>query len=135
MSTYWPAARAYGEMCGTYLDLANARVNGSPIILPASLPAGFPFSFFASSGDEKPFYREDLRNLSHSIEIALTRTTDRETRAHLSGARDQIAKILDPKFASNQSGMAGGLLIFGDEWKHWAGDATENCWPDYKVLP
>ncbi len=119
----------------TYLDLANAKVNGSPITLPAGLPAGFPFSFFASSGDEKPFYREELRNLSHSIEIALTRTSDRETRAHLNGARDQIAKILDPKFASNQSGMAGGLLIFGDEWKHWAGDATESCWPDYEIRP
>jgi hypothetical protein len=119
----------------TYLDLANAKVNGSPITLPAGLPAGFPFSFFASSGDEKPFYREELRNLSHSIETALSRTSDRETRAHLNGARDQIAKILDPKFASNQSGLGGGLLIFGDEWKHWAGDTTENCWPDYEVRP
>lgn len=118
-----------------YLDLANAKINGSPITLPAGLPAGFPVSFFASSGDEKPFYREELRLLSHSIDLSLSRAADRETRAHLNGVRDQIAKILDPKFAAAQSGPAGGLLIFGDDWKRWAGDVSDNCWPDYEIRP
>jgi hypothetical protein len=119
----------------SYLDLANAKINGSSLTLPAGLPAGFPVAFFASSGDEKPFYREELRTLSHSIELALGRATDRETRAHLSGARDQIARILDPKFAESQGGAAGLLRIFGDEWKHWAGEATDDCWPDYEIRP
>jgi hypothetical protein len=115
-----------------YLELANTKINGSPI----PLPAGLPVAFFASSGDEKPFYREELRALSHSIDIALARTTDREARAHLSGARDQIAKILDPKFAATQSGLGGELRIFGDEWNRWTGQFGEaDCWPDYEIRP
>jgi len=118
-----------------FLELANAKINASPITLPAGLPAGFPVAFFASSGDEKPFYREELRLLSRSIEGALAKSADRETRAHLIGARDQIARILDPKFAENQGGAASLLRIFGDNWKHWASDATDDCWPDYEIRP
>jgi hypothetical protein len=29
----------------------------------------------------------------------MAKTTDHETRAHLEASRDEIAKILDPKFA------------------------------------
>jgi hypothetical protein len=121
------------------------------------LPDGFPFAIFASSGDEKPFYRAELRALSGSIAAALARTTDRSTRVHLEGARDQIARILDPKF--NPMGGAGGvdIRIFGDQWSGqsphtasgdpWSGQPDagqllnapwqqiENCWPDYEIRP
>jgi hypothetical protein len=53
---------------------------------------------FAASGDERPFHRAELRALNASITAALAKAADKETRAHLEGARDQIAKILDPKF-------------------------------------
>jgi hypothetical protein len=36
--------------------------------------------------------------LSSTIAAALAKTTDRETKAHLEASRDEIAKILDPKF-------------------------------------
>jgi hypothetical protein len=141
----------------SYLDLVNAKLNGPALTLPAGLPDGFPFAIFASSGDEKPFYRAELRALSGSIAAALARTTDRATRVHLEGARDQIARILDPKF--NPMGGAGGvdIRIFGDQWSGqpphtfsgdpWSGQPDagqllnapwqqiENCWPDYEIRP
>jgi hypothetical protein len=63
-----------------------------------------------SSGDEKPLYRAELRALNTSITTALAKTTDHETKAHLEAAKDEIAKILDPKFATPAGavGVGGG---------------------------
>jgi hypothetical protein len=121
-----------------YLELANTKVNSSAITIPVGLPVGFPFAFFASSGDERPFYREELRSLSASIVAALGRTADRETRAHLSAARDQIDRILDPRFAPASGGGLGELRIFaadGSRWSGQYGEELENCWPDYQIQP
>jgi hypothetical protein len=127
-----------------FLALANLKVNGATV----TLPVGLPVAFFASSGDEKPLYRAELRALNRSIGAALAKTRDRETRAHLEGARDQIAMILDPKFAAATGGAAGELRIFADDWKLWTGqppptsdspdapwNQIENCWPDYAIRP
>ena len=120
----------------SYLDQVNAKINGPTMALPAGLPADFPFAMFASSGDEKPFYRAELRTLSASITAALSRTTDRTTRVHLEGARDQIARILDPKFNPAQGAAATEFRIFGDRWSgQWPGQQIENCWPDYEIRP
>jgi len=138
----------------SYLDLVNAKLNGPTMTLPIGLPADFPIAMFASSGDERPFYRAELRALSASITAALARTTDRTTRVHLEGARDQIARILDPKFNPPQGAAAGEFRIFGDRWSGQAlsaagGDAQAgagyssnapweqigNCWPDYEIRP
>ncbi len=64
----------------------------------------------AKSDDEKPFYRAELRTLNASITAALAKATDHDTKAHLEGAKDQIAKILDPKFlpAAPAAAAAGG---------------------------
>jgi hypothetical protein len=116
--------------------------------MPVNLPAGFPVAFFASSGDEKSFYRAELRTLSTSIHTALQRNPDRETRAHLEAARDQIAEILDPKFLPLGTGPAS-VRILGLDWMHWSGqyfgdlnlDSDSlvtndgNCWPDYQIRP
>jgi hypothetical protein len=127
-----------------YLDLANNKVNGQAPALPAGLPPEIAQQFAAgSSGDEKPFYRAELRTLSASLAAAITRTTDRETKAHLEGARDQVAKILDPKFApvvANGPGGARNGIAEGDIFASWpvnpaSPDAIENCWPDYIILP
>jgi hypothetical protein len=129
-----------------YLDLVNAKLNGPAMTLPAGLPAGFPVAMFASSGDEKPFYRAELRALNTSIAAALARTTDRTTRVHLEGARDQIARILDPKFNPTQGSAGPEIRIFADQWSgQWfnasSGDSNaawqqmENCWPDYEIKP
>jgi len=69
----------------------------TPVIIPTEGGRGAVRP--ASSGDEKPMYRAELRALNVSIAAALAKTTDHETKAHLEAARDEIAKILDPKFA------------------------------------
>jgi hypothetical protein len=57
----------------------------------------------------------------------LAKATDKETRAHLEGARDEIAKILDPKFAPPSGSAAGTIRIFGEQ--------LDTCWPDYIIRP
>jgi hypothetical protein len=95
-----------------YLDLVNNKLNSA-----AS----------ATSGDEKPFYRAELRSLNSAIGVALAKATDKETRAHLEGTRDEIAKILDPKFAPPTGSGAGTIRIFGEQ--------LDTCWPDYIIRP
>jgi len=133
-----------------FLDLANTKVNGASASLPAGLPAGFPVAFFASSGDEKEFYRLELRSLNTSIGKAIRNSDDRETRAHLEAAQDQIARILDPKFSPSGNGGGPEIRIFAEDWLRWAGfsidtplaaddnqnwDQMLNCWPDYAIRP
>ena len=67
-----------------------------------------------SSGDEKPMYRTELRSLNAAITAAIAKTTDHETKAHLEAAKDEISRILDPKFlppapaAATTGGGRGG---------------------------
>jgi hypothetical protein len=85
-----------------YLELVNTKLNGGGGAAAAAGRGGgggrggrgAP----ALSDDEKPFYRAELRVLNGSISTAIGKATDHDTKAHLEGARDQIAKILDPKF-------------------------------------
>lgn len=118
----------------SYLDLANTKVNGAAVPVPPGLPAGFPVAMFATSGDERPLYRAELRALNASIVRALARTQDKTTRAHLEGARDQIVRILDPRFASPASTAATPVrVIAGQDEAVTSG--IENCWPDYAIRP
>ena len=75
--------------------------------------------------------------LNASIVAALGKTTDRETRAHLEGARGQIAKILDPKFAPATAGTGTVVRIGLDGLDPLAGipGSNQNCWPDYLIPP
>ena len=88
-------------------------------------PTAVPMIVASASGE--------LRTLSADLSKAVARTTDRATRMHLEDARDQIAKILDPKFA--QPAPASAATIFGrlglgdDELR----DESLGCWPDYSV--
>jgi len=114
-----------------YLDLVNNKLNAAAPSLPANLPVGFPAGFFASSGDEKPLYRAELKTLNSAIGAALAKANDKETRAHLEATRDQIAKMLDPKFAPPSGLGAGVIRIFGDQ----ADPSLDSCWPDYVIRP
>jgi hypothetical protein len=76
---------------------------------PAQLPEGFVLPRVITSGDEKPMYRAELRALSGAIVAAMAKTTDHETRAHLEASRDEIAKILDPKFAPTAPPATAGF--------------------------
>jgi hypothetical protein len=82
-----------------YLDLVNTKLNGSRQATPAPGGGGRGGRGPApASDDEKPFFRAELHVLTASINAALGKATDHDTKAHLEGAKDQIAKILDPKF-------------------------------------
>ena len=53
-------------------------------------------------------YRAELHTLNAAIQAALAKTTDHETKAHLEASRDEIAKILDPKFLPPAPAAAAG---------------------------
>ncbi len=65
-----------------FLDTLNDRVNGAT----------------AANDDARSLIRSELRALNASAAKALPLAADRATRAHLEDVRDQIQKILDPKF-------------------------------------
>jgi len=99
----------------SYLEIVNTKLNGTTSSLPAAAAAGGGRGgrgATARSDDEKPFYRTELRALNASIAAAIPRATDHDTKSHLEAARDQIAKILDPKFLppapAAPSPVAGG---------------------------
>jgi hypothetical protein len=105
-----------------YLDLMGDKLNGR----------------FAVADDQRPFIRGELRALNGDLVRALARTTDRATRMHLEDAKDQIAKVLDPKFAP--PAPAGGAAAFilgrnGVDGPDDSGQPDESlgCWPDYSI--
>jgi hypothetical protein len=65
-----------------YLDLMSTRLNGAQ----------------RATDDQRPMFRGELKTIAADAAAALLRTTDRDSRLHLEDVRDQIAKILDPKF-------------------------------------
>jgi Met-zincin/Domain of unknown function (DUF5117)/Domain of unknown function (DUF5118) len=84
-----------------YLEIVNTKLNGTGEAAGGRGGAGGGGRGArppARSDDEKPFYRAELHTLNTAITAAISKATDHDTRAHLEGARDQIAKILDPKF-------------------------------------
>jgi hypothetical protein len=88
----------------SYLTTIDGKLNPPPAVTatPVFPPSdgGPPMLRVTGSGDEKPLYRAELRALSAAITAALAKTTDHETKAHLEASKDEIAKILDPKFLS-----------------------------------
>jgi hypothetical protein len=116
-----------------YLDIANTKLNGSAQALPQGLPPGFA-ALFVTSGDEKPFYRSELRAINVSINAALRRTRDTATRVHLEASRDQITKILNPNFGG---GPAVSSVPTRSSIEVLAEFLTqpESCWPGYAVRP
>ena len=85
----------------SYLTLVNGKLNAPAAAAeaPATGGGGGRGGRGAGTpGDEKPMYRAELRALSAAITAAIAKTTDHETKAHLEASRDEIVKILDPKF-------------------------------------
>jgi hypothetical protein len=114
----------------------NNKVNSTGSGVPVGLPPELA-GLFGSSSDEKPFYRAELRALNTSVAAALAKATDRETKAHLEGVRDQIAKILDPKFAQTAGGGGAVIRIGYDGLDLFSAtpDQIGTCWPDYVIRP
>jgi hypothetical protein len=81
----------------SYLTLVNGKIN--PATEATAVAAGGRGGRGGGTpGDEKPMYRAELRNLKTAITAALAKAGDSETKAHLEASRDEIDKILDPKF-------------------------------------
>ena len=74
-----------------HLDLVSERLNGRTPV----------------NDDQRAYYRGELRALSASIIAAIPKAANRPTRLHLEDSRDQIAKILDPKFAPSTPAPQG----------------------------
>ena len=98
----------------TYLDNLGDKLNGR----------------IAVTDDTRGLVRSELRMLSADVSKALAKTTDRISRAHLEDVRDQIAKILDPKFATPTTGTNPLAALLGriEEEEQFG------CWPDYDKL-
>jgi hypothetical protein len=99
-----------------YLDLMATRLNGAQ----------------RATDDQRPMFRGELRSLAADAATALTRTTDRDTRLHLEDVRDQVAKILDPKF--QQTGPAAVPVVIQQTSADGDDEAAEEiCFPDYAI--
>lgn len=103
-----------------YLDLVNTKVNAN-----------------GAGGEERPLYRAELKSLSASLAAAIAKTADRETKAHLEDSRNQIAKILDPKYApaAANGGTVVRIGIDGIDPLWGIPDPSGVCWPDYAIHP
>jgi hypothetical protein len=77
------------------------------------------------SSESRPLARGELRSLDVSIRAAIAKAADRTTRLHLQDVRDQIARILDPKFAPTTAPQTP-TIIFGL-------DESVGCWLDYAI--
>jgi hypothetical protein len=82
----------------SYLDTLNDRLNGTTPV----------------TDDQRAYYRGELNSLKTAITAAIPKSANRQTRLHLEDSRDDIAKILDPKFvrpaapAGARGGRGGG---------------------------
>lgn len=100
----------------SYIDLLSTKLNGRPSV----------------TDDYRALIKQELRDLSASIAAATPRATDRQTRAHLADARDQIAKALDPKFAPPAPTTPAFNFPFGVENEF---GFNLDCWTDYAIRP
>ena len=109
----------------SYIDLLSNKLNGRPAV----------------TDDYRALIKAELRDLSTAIAAAMPRASDRQTRAHLADARDQIAKALDPKFAAPAPAAPQNPFGFDDELNFNTGSGQtaledfdfRDCWPDYSI--
>ncbi len=121
-----------------YLTAVNAKINSTATAAPAGGGGGGGgFANFAPpSDDERAMYRSELRSLSAAVSAAVAKSGDRATKAHLEAVKDEIAKILDPKFAATVPAAAAnpaGRALTEDELRFLL--PPDSCWPDYVVRP
>jgi hypothetical protein len=114
----------------SYLDIANAKLNAPPQTAPQGLPPGFA-ALFITSGDERAFYRAELRAISASASAAAARASDKATRYHLEAVRDQIGKILNPEGGrAGATNFDSAAVEFLEKYLN-----PTSCFPDYIIKP
>lgn len=116
-----------------YLDIANNKLNAPAQAAPQGLPAGFQ-AMFISSGDERAYYRAELKAISASASAAYARSKDKATKAHLDAVRDQISKILNPNFAGVGASSGTQSRTAMEVLELFLKD-SDNCFPDYIIKP
>ncbi|MBI5283143.1 MAG: zinc-dependent metalloprotease [Candidatus Solibacter usitatus] len=96
-----------------YLDQMGDKLNGR---MPAT-------------DDVRALVRSELKLLNGDVTRAMAVVTDRASRAHLEDVKDQIARMLDPKFVPPAPAAA---TVFGG--RPGVEDPDElSCWPDYGI--
>jgi hypothetical protein len=75
-----------------YIEAMGSKLNPPPAALIPGFPPPLPLP-----GEARSLIRKELMDLDADIARALSRTKDRETRAHLEDSRYQISKILYPE--------------------------------------
>jgi hypothetical protein len=80
------------------------------------------------SGESRPLARGELRTLDTSVRAAIAKAADRPTRLHLQDVRDQIARMLDPKFAPQTAPLNLPIILGLD-----GSDESLGCWVDYAI--
>jgi Met-zincin len=106
----------------SYIDLLSTKLNVRPSV----------------TDDYRALIKAELRDLNAAIGVAMARATDRDTRAHLADARDQIAKALDPKFAAPAPAVPT-IFPFGFDGEDKVNSTafedfdSRDCWPDYAI--
>jgi len=98
----------------SYIDALSNKLNGRPAV----------------TDDYRALIKAELRDLNTAINTAMARATDRQTRAHLADARDQIAKALDPKFAAPAPTTPQNPFGFDEDFDSLN---SLDCWPDYAI--
>ena len=80
----------------SYLSLADAKINGTPAVLITSGARTLSARSPSPSSDVRAMTRGELVELDRALGIAQRRAADRVTRLHISDARAEIKRILDP---------------------------------------
>lgn len=92
-----------------YLETVSTRLNGAQ----------------RATDDQRPMLRGELQTIAATAKTAALRAADRATRLHLEDLRDEIAKILDPKYQLANPNPAIAVLL--------PPSAGEFCWTDYSI--
>lgn len=94
-----------------YLDAMNARINAG-----------------AAPANQRWLYRGELKVLTADITRSLPRVADRTSNMFLTEVKEQIARILDPKFAMPTSSLLALPIRRGLD-----SDNPESCWQELTI--
>ena len=81
-----------------YLEAMASKINPPATPATQQAPAGARGAAApVTTADFRPILKSEMRALDADLATAIAKTSDRMSKAHLEDARDQIAKMLDPK--------------------------------------
>ncbi|MEI9811662.1 MAG: zinc-dependent metalloprotease [Acidobacteriota bacterium] len=92
-----------------YIDLIASRLNSATRLVD----------------EQRPLLRGELQSIASNAKTGLLRAADRETRLHLEDLRDEIAKVLDPKYQPPTPPVGAAIPLPSFE--------EEGCFVDYAI--